>query len=55
MTAPVAQTIRPYNHQRQPAIPESLKQWLDTELTNLQNTLKDITAAIMQLQTFTAV
>jgi hypothetical protein len=53
--ADTPQKIRPFNHQKQPSSPESLRQWLDTELVNIQNTLNDVIAAIKQLQTFTGV
>lgn len=55
MPAPTPQTIRPFKHVKQPANDESLRQWLEIELTNIQNTLTDLLAAIRQLQTFTGV
>lgn len=55
MPTPTPQTIRPFKHIKQPISDESLRQWLDTELTNLQNTINDLIAAVKQLQTYTGV
>ena len=55
MTAPTPTAIRNFSHQQQPPSPESLQQWLNAELVNIQNTLSDLVAAVKQLQTFTGV
>jgi hypothetical protein len=34
--------VRPYKHIRQPTDDNSLRQWLETELANIQRTLNDI-------------
>lgn len=39
--------IRRYKHIRQPADDQSLRQWLEVELANIQNTLNDIIAALV--------
>lgn len=41
-----AYPVKPYRHIRQPADDKSLRQWLETELVNIQRTLNDIVAAL---------
>lgn len=45
-----AQKMRPYTPAQQPAQQQSSRDWLQKELSKLQASLKDVQAAILQLQ-----
>ena len=42
----MASKVRAYKHVKQPTDDNSMRQWLETELTNIQHTLNDIIAAL---------
>lgn len=43
----MTKVVRRYKHVRQPSDDASLRQWLETELTAIKNTLDDIVAALV--------